>query len=69
MSTTRTTFSYPPELKKKMEELATKNQRSLSNYIQIVLNDHLKEQGVDVSSAEVKSKKSVKKKRSRTKSN
>ncbi len=41
MSTTRMSFSYPQEMKKKLQSLAKDDCRTLSSYIQRVLADHL----------------------------
>lgn len=37
----RLSFSYPPELKKKLQTLAQRDQRTMSSYIQKVLLEHL----------------------------
>ena len=40
-------FKVDPDLKKAIEELAIKENRSLSNYVITLLMRHLEEQGVD----------------------
>jgi predicted transcriptional regulator len=39
-------FKVDPELKKALERLAKDENRSLSNYVQTVLLNYLKEQGI-----------------------
>ena len=40
-------FKVDPQLKKAIEDLATKENRSLSNYVITLLLKHLEERGVD----------------------
>lgn len=42
MAATRMSFSFPDELKEKMQELADKEDRTVSAYIKLVLTKHLK---------------------------
>ncbi|MEW6671769.1 MAG: hypothetical protein AB1427_08695 [Thermodesulfobacteriota bacterium] len=41
-------FMIPPELKKAIEKLAADEHRSISNYVMLVLLDHVKSKGVDL---------------------
>jgi len=41
-------FKVDPQLKKAIEDLATKENRSLSNYVITLLLKHLEERGVDL---------------------
>lgn len=50
MAATRMSFSYPEEMKQKLEVLADKDNRSLSSFIQILLKEGIarREQGEEV---------------------
>ena len=41
MTATRLSFSYPEELKEKLQTLAIKDSRSLSSYVQKILLEHI----------------------------
>ena len=41
MAATRLSFSYPEAMKKRLQVLAKKDNRSLSSYVQNVLSDHI----------------------------
>jgi len=43
MAATRLSFSYPEELKEELQKLASKDSRTLSSYIQKLLQDHITE--------------------------
>ena len=47
MAATRLSFSYPEELKEKLQKLATKDSRTLSSYVQKVLAEHIDDNWVD----------------------
>lgn len=39
MAATRISFSYPEEMRKKLEEMAKEDNRSLSSFVQILLRE------------------------------
>jgi len=41
-------FKVRPEMKDELEKLAEADHRSLSNYIRIILRNHLQEKGIDL---------------------
>lgn len=45
------TFRIPPDLKAKLERLARRDVRSLSNYLRLVLEQHIQEQREEAKAA------------------
>lgn len=41
-------FMIPPELKKAIEKLAADEHRSVSNYVMLILMEHVKNRGIDI---------------------
>lgn len=66
MASTRISFSYPKEMKEKLSNLAKNDCRSLSSYIQIILQKHL-DKVVPFENSSKKPKRQVKGKISRKK--
>lgn len=62
----RVTISCPPVLKNKLKELAGKDRRSLSGYVQVLIDKHLESHGMNPEKEREnfkKSKKTVKKRK------
>jgi len=46
MALTRISFTYPEDMKNQLQTLAEEDNRSLSSYIRILFEKHIKKQGV-----------------------
>ena len=63
MAATRLSFSYPQEMKDALVELAKKDVRHLSGYVQKILNEHIEKCGVSIKSGKSPEQKKKKKRK------